>query len=216
MDTLDAEIAADDTDVTEHDEDVAARLVQFGDSAKKALLERLTDPNRTWRVFATSVLVHWPNLSDDDLPALIDTLKMDRTDFVFEVLAKIGSPTAVRFMIADIHRYGDRSEAVSAFRPETLPSLLPILADPDLWPTAADIIGKLRNNAADYAIPWASIATDRNTSHDIRIAALRGIAAMKESGRPAEALIVPLAHSDDEGIQNAAIDALQAMGAGHL
>ncbi len=197
-----------------HEYQIAQRLLRFGDPAKKALLERLTDPDRNWRVFAIALLAHWPTLSESDLPALTATLQMDRTNFVFEALAKIDSPAALRLMVAEVRRYGDRSlarEPLADLGPRALPNLLPILADPDLWRTAADVVSEMRGAAAVEATHWASIAADDNAPREERVAALRGLAAMKEFGRPAREIILPVARANDETLRRASLDALQAI-----
>jgi HEAT repeat protein len=102
-------------------------------------------------------------------------------------LAEINTPEAIEALVEDlaIANSGNQTEwALVKIGPKTLPYLLPILADDRDAFKAAVVVSRMKQKALEVAPDWASLAAGLDHPKHMRLAALRGLAAMGEGARP--------------------------------
>jgi HEAT repeat protein len=101
-------------------------------------------------------------------------------------LAEIKTPEAIQALVEDLAVIGSQSQtgwALVKIGPTALPHLLPILADDKHAHAAAGVIHWMGEEALVVAPNWVSLAASTDNPKNMRLAALRGLAAMREGAR---------------------------------
>ena len=164
---------------------IADNLRRFGEPAKQELLGRTVGAHPGWRNLAGDILSHWGGWSPSDVPAIRAALQLQHGGWMARPLAEIGTPEAIQALVEDLAVIGSLSQtgwALVKIGPKALPYLLPILAG-RLAVEAAGVIREMGREAFAVAPDWASIAASTDNPKDVRLAALRGLAAMGEGAR---------------------------------
>jgi HEAT repeat protein len=179
---------------------IATNLRRFGGAAKQELLWRATDGHRGWRNLAGDILMSWADWSPADVPALRAALRREHGGWLARPLGKIGTPEAIEALVEDLP-FGAESQtgwALKQLGAKVLPSLLPVLAS-DKHREAASVVGGIGKEALVIAPDWVTLALGDANPKPIRLAALRGLAAMREEARAmGTALHGLLDHADKE------------------
>ena len=163
--------------------DVLARdLRRFGEPAKQELLRRAVGNSPGWRNVAGAILANWGSWSEADIPALRDALHMDQGGWVARPLGKIGTPDAIRALVEDLSTAGDIENqtgfALKKLGAKAIPFLMPLLRDQEKSLLAAQVIAEMDPLPISYASTWEAVAQDAQEPIEVRVAALRGIAAL--------------------------------------
>ena len=118
-------------------------------------------------------------------------------------LGKFGTPEAIQALIEDLHN-GSESQtgfALSHLGPKVIPLLFPLLEDPEQAAPAASVIREIGSPALRFASEWTTLAADAKEPQKIRLAALRGIAAIGPQGEPSSVRIDSLLTDADPAIR---------------
>jgi HEAT repeat protein len=164
---------------------IADKLRRFGEPGKQELLRRAAGAHPGWRNLAGDILQYWGAWSPSDVPAIRAALQLQHGGWIARPLAAIRSPEAIQALVEDLAFIGAESQtgwALVQTGPTALPYLLPILAD-DQHASAAVIIGRMGREALVAAPDWASVATSADNPKKVRLAALRGLAAMGDGAQ---------------------------------
>lgn len=182
LSTLDQSVQDENNRYSSGDEQMIAKILdaRFGDDARAALLERAAGPDPDWRGFSAHVLEAWPGNPPDLIALYVSVLRENPDGWAADALADTRDPAAMAALVEALATAGPDSKVAHAlirFREKALPALFPMLADPDLWPTAYWVIHEMSPWISNTAHEWASIARDVDAPLDQRLGALRGIAA---------------------------------------
>lgn len=164
---------------------VVEKLRRFGEPAKQDLLRRAAGAHPGWRNLAGDILSYWAAWSPADVPALRAALQLDHGGWIARPLAKINTPEAIQALVEDLaflrNAANQTGRALVKTGPKVLPFLLPILADDQH--SAASVIREMGEEALVVAPDWASLAASTDNPKNMRLAALRGLAALREGAR---------------------------------
>jgi hypothetical protein len=179
---------------------IAHSLRRFGEVAKQELLRRAASPDPGWPNLAGDILSYWGGWSPSDVPALRAALRFQHGGWIARPLAGIRTPEAIEALVEDLAVIGAESQtgwAIVRTGHEVLPYLLPVLADDNRAHEAARIIGRMGKEALAVAPDWGVMAANPGIPKDGRLAALRGLAAMREvAGQQGKNLRAALADPD--------------------
>ncbi|GJL95736.1 MAG: hypothetical protein DHS20C05_21410 [Hyphococcus sp.] len=163
-----------------------------------------------------------------DVPLLRKALKFEHGGWIANALGDVGSPAAIEALVEDLPLAGFSSQtgwALFHIGPEVLAYLLPALEPPSWeevynssgdemyskyvgWRGATYLIAEFRSQATIIADDWINVATDRRAAPIKRIAALRGLGAMKGYLGEKSQLIRPIRQDSDQTISRQAFDTL--------
>jgi HEAT repeat protein len=165
---------------------IAHKLLRFGEPAKQELLRRAAGAHPGWRNLAGDILQYWEAWSPSDVPAIRAALQLRHGGWIARPLAAIKTPEAIQALVEDLPFIGAESQtgwALIQIGPKALPHLLPILADERHAFAAASVIHRMGKEAFVAAPDWASIGGSADNPKNVRLAALRGLAAMGDGAR---------------------------------
>jgi hypothetical protein len=177
--------------------EIAHNLRRFGEPAKHELLRRASGAHPGWRNLAGDILSKWGGWSPTDVPAIRAALQAQRGGWMARPLAEIKTPEAIQALVEDLALLGNAANqtgwALVNIGPKVLPYLLPILADDQQSHAAASIVNRMGREALVAAPDWISLAASMDNPKDVRLAALRGLAAMgrgaREGGKDLRAML---------------------------
>jgi HEAT repeat protein len=194
---------------------LAYSLKRFGETAKQELLQRAASADPGWRNLAGDILSYWGGWSPSDVPAIRAALRLQRGGWIARPLAEIRTPEAIETLVEDLAAAGAMNQtgwALAKTGHEALPYLLPILADDNRAREVAGIIGQMGKEVLAVAPDWGVTAINPDNPKDMRLAALRGLAAMGEvAGQQGKNLRAMLADPDAD-IRAQAFKTLVAIG----
>jgi hypothetical protein len=160
---------------------IAGSLKRFGETAKQELLRRAASADPGWRNLVGDVLSYWGGWSSSDVPALRAALRLQHGGWIARPLAEIRTPEAIEALVEDLAVAGAVNQtgwALAKIGHEALPYLLPILASERDAGGAAIVIRDMGREALVVAPDWVLTAANPDNPKNVRLAALRGLAAM--------------------------------------
>lgn len=164
---------------------LAAKLQRFGVAAKRELLKRAVGEHPGRRNVAGAILSEWHSWFPSDVPQLREALRKQHGGWVAVPLAEIGSPDAIQALVDDLPN-GTESQtdyALSKLGARAIPFLVPLLQT-DKFEPAAKVIRDIGSSAIPFAAGWVAVAINSQEPLNVRIGALRGIAAIGDMARP--------------------------------
>jgi HEAT repeat protein len=189
---------------------IAERLRRFREPAKQELLRRAASAHPGWRNLAGDILSYWDAWSPADVPALRAALQVSHGGWIARPLAQIKTHEAIQVLVEDLASLRDAANqtglALVKIGPKVLPYLLPLLADDQH--AAVSVIWRIGKEAFVVAPEWASLAAGTDNPKNMRLAALRGLAAMKEGARERGRDLRALLTSPDADIRAQAFETL--------
>jgi hypothetical protein len=198
-----------------HDErEIANNLRRFGGAAKQELLRRAAGEDPAWRNLAGAVLIYWGGWSPSDVPALRSALQAQRGGWVARPLGEIASPDAIQALVDDLAVSGAANQtgwALKNLGARALPYLLPLLEDEQKAHAADTVIREMKTNALDGATNWLSLAESVGHPKSLRLAALRGLAAMGDPIQPYSERLRALRADPDADLRDQALNTLVAI-----
>ena len=194
---------------------IASSLRRFGEPAKQELLRRAAGALAGWRNLAGDILAYWGGWLPSDVPAIRASLQLDHGGWMARPLAEIATPEAIEALIEDLAALRDAQNqtgwALAKIGPVALPYLLPVLADEEQAFKARGVIHGMKKQAWLVAPEWASLAAGMGNPKNMRLAALRGLAAMGEGAREHGKVLRALLASPDSDIRTQVFKTLVAM-----
>jgi HEAT repeat protein len=179
---------------------IANSVKRFGDTAKQELLRRATSADPGWPDLAGDILSYWGGWSPSDVPALRAALRLQHGGWIARPLGEIRTAEAIEALVEDLAVAGAVNQtgwALAMTGHEALPYLLPILADEHRANEAAIIIHQMGKEALVVAPNWVLMAAKADNPKNVRLAALRGLAAMGDGvGQQGKDLAAMLASPD--------------------
>lgn len=167
--------------------EIADNLRRFGNAAKQELLQHAVGAHPPWRNLAGAVLRYWGDWSPSDVPALRAALQLQHGGWIAWPLGEIATPDAIQALVDDLVVIGSLSQTGGALKrlgATALPYLLPLLEDErQAWEVAA-VIHNMGTKALDEAAHWLALAESSGHPKSLRLAALRGLAAMGDPIQP--------------------------------
>jgi HEAT repeat protein len=135
------------------------------------------------------------------VPAIRAALRLEHGGWIARPLGRIKTSEAIEALVEDLAVAGSMSQTGWALAKmvghEALPYLLPILADEQGARAAAGVIRDMGKEALVVAPDWVLVAANTDNPKNVRLAALRGLAAMGEGvGRQGKDLGAALASPD--------------------
>jgi HEAT repeat protein len=206
MTLLNTAVPATDDGEGSNAEILARDLGRFGDAAKQELLNRAVGPQPDWRNVAGAILGEWPSWSPSDVPKLRDALRKDPGGWVARPLGRIATPEAVHALVEDLPN-GSESQTgfvLSHLGAKAIPYLFPLLEGAQGSEPAARAISDMGDLAMPFASSWVALASDTQKPLNVRLAALRGIAALGPRAMPVCAGLHPLLTDPDPVLQSQA------------
>lgn len=196
--------------------EIAANLNRFGPAAKQELLRRAVGGHGGWRNVASQILARWPELSAQDVPALVQALRLAPGSTIADALARIGTPEAIQALADDLRNSDAANGSPAAWALANLgetaaPYLLRALEDPQ---SAEGVMTVLRDMPPGSAAALAPMLVDRSLGHDRpdqnRVAALRALEIIGASARLDLSQIRPLVLEGSAAVRQQAFDTLAA------
>lgn len=183
---LDEVVPAHDNGEGSNADILANGLHRFGVPAKQELLKRANGEHPGWRNVAGAILSEWHSWTASDVPALHDALRKDPGGWVARPLGEIGTPDAIRALVEDLPKgSGNQTDfALTQLGSRAIPYLFPVLESEKNAASAARIISEIGAAAVPFASNWAALANNPDKPLRVRLAALRGIAAVGDMARP--------------------------------
>jgi HEAT repeat protein len=160
---------------------IAHSLKRFGEMAKQELLRRAASADPGWPNLAGDILSYWGGWSPSDVPALRAALRLRHGGWIARPLAEIRTPEAIEALVEDLAVVGSANQtgwALARTGHEALPYLLPIFADEQRANDVASVIHQMGKEALVVAPDWVSMVANPDNPKNVRLAALRGLAAM--------------------------------------
>jgi HEAT repeat protein len=194
---------------------IAANLRRFGEPARQELLRRATGAHLGWRNLAGAILSYWGDWSPSHVPAIRAALQLRHGGWIARPLAQIKTPEAIEALVEDLASLRDSANqtggALVKIGPRVLPHLLPILADDQQSHAAVSVIWRMGKDAFVVASDWATLAASTANLKNMRLAALRGLAALKEGAQEQGKDLRALVTSPDAEIRAQAFETLLAI-----
>lgn len=210
---LDKVVPANDDGEGSNGDVLAKDLSRFGPAAKRELLRRAAGTHPGWRNVASAILSEWPTWEASDVPALRKALQMDPGGWLARPLGRIATPEAIEALVEDLPR-GENNQtdfALEQLGARAIPYLFPLLKNDKTAASASRVISAMNPIPVSYAAEWVVIASNPDQKMKDRFAALRGIAALGPSAKPACANLHALLAAADSGIRREAGTALHAV-----
>jgi HEAT repeat protein len=195
------------------EEDIRGILKQFGEPAKHELLRRAAGNDRGWRHLAGAILWGWGSWTPSDVPELRSALLKDPGGWLARPLGEIGTPEAIRALVEDLPKGSDNQTdfALGKLGPKAVPFLMPLLEREKTAKSAQRVISQMDDSALPFASDWAQCATDPSQPMRLRLAALRGIAALGSKAKSASETLPALLSSSDPALRAEAESTLKAI-----
>jgi HEAT repeat protein len=194
------------------EEEIRGILKQFGEPAKHELLRRAAGNDRGWRHLAGAILWGWESWTPSDVPELRSGLLKDSGGWLARPLGEIGTPEAIRALVEDLPKGSDNQTdfALAKLGPKAVPFLMPLLEGEKTAKSAQRVISEMDDSALPFASLWARCATDPSQPMRLRLAALRGIAALGSRAKSASKSLPALLSSPDPALRTAVDSTLKA------
>jgi len=194
------------------EEEIRGLLKQFGEPAKHELLRRAAGNNIGWRHLAGAILWGWGSWTPSDVPELRSALLKDPGGWLARPLGEIGSPEAIRALVEDLTKGSENQTdfALAKLGPKAVPFLMPLLEGEKTAKSAQRVISKMDDSAVPFAPLWARCATDPSQPMRLRVAALRGIAALGSTAKAASETLPALLSSPDPALRTEVESTLKA------
>lgn len=192
---------------------LATKLKRFGDPAKHELLKRAAGDHCGWRNLAGAILIYWGAWEPSDVPELRAALRKDHGGWLARPLGEIGTPEAIQALVEDLPN-GSQNQtdgALSRLGVKAIPYLFPLLESDKNAESAAHVISDMGGAALPFATKWAAQAGDRGRPQKVRLAALRGIAAIGDRAESACTGLHGLIADQDPKIRKQAMSTLKAV-----
>ena len=160
---------------------ISNNLRRFGEPAKQELLRRAAGAHPGWGNLAGGILQYWGIWSPSDVPAIRAALRLHHGGWIARPLAAIKTPEAIQALVEDLAFAGAASQtgfALVQIGSDALPYLFAPLEDDHHAFAAATVIREMGREALAAAPGWALIAASSDRPKNMRLAALRGLAAM--------------------------------------
>jgi len=185
------------------EEEIRGILQQFGEPAKHELLRRAAGNNRGWRHLAGAILWAWGSWSPSDVPELRSALLKDSGGWLARPLGEIGTPEAIGALVEDLPKGSENQTdfALAKLGPKAVPFLVPLLEGEKTAKSAQRVISKMDDSALPFASLWARCATDASQPMRLRLAALRGMAALGSKAKSASEPLPALLSSPDSTLR---------------
>ena len=186
MKLLDTVVPAEDDGEGSNAKTIARDLARFGEPAKHELLNRAVGPHPGWQNVAGAILGEWKSWSPSDVPKLREALRKQPGGWVARPLGQIGTPEAIQALIEDLPKgsEGQTGFVLSHLGPRVIPLLFPLLENPEQAQAATSVIREIGKPALRFADEWVALASDVQKPLKIRLAALRGLAAIGPQAGP--------------------------------
>ena len=210
---LDKVVPAYDDGEGSNSEVLAKNLLRFGDTAKHELLRRAAGTQPGWRNVASAILSEWPTWGASDVPALRKALRMNPGGWLARPLGRIATPEAIEALVEDLP-YGEYNQTDFALKHlgvRAIPYLSPLLNNDKTAASASRVISAMNPIPVSFASEWVAIASNPDRKIEERIAALRGIAALGPSAKPACANLHALLAAPESDIRREVGIALHAV-----
>lgn len=198
----------------EVDADVPLLAARFGPAAKQALIEKMVGPHGGWRNYAAAAISIWPELGPEDVPPLARALELKPGGWAARGLARIGGPAAIEALVAHPYDMSQTSFALAKLAPESLPYMLPLLAQEEngQGPSMArTVIRESEGKAVAVAPAWVALALNRAEPVPRRLAALRGLAAIGDRARDQGVALRPLRDDAEAAVREEVAVTLAAL-----
>jgi HEAT repeat protein len=194
------------------EEEIRGILQQFGEPAKHELLRRAAGNDRGWRNLAGAILWGWGTWTPSDVPEVRSALLKDPGGWLARPLGEIGTPEAIRALIEDLPKGSDNQTdfALAKLGPKAVPFLMPLLEGEKTAKSAQRVISEMDDSALPFASRWAQCATDPSQPIRLRLAALRGIAALGSKAKSESETLPTLLSSPDPTLRNEVESTLKA------
>jgi HEAT repeat protein len=216
------EVADPDTGITPDEDEVARRLESLSPQSISPVLELLDDPNKAVRELAGYILRDMPGLEPRHLERLQRAVEAG-DGWLPPAIASIGTPDAIEFLVKELRKNPEtHTQLTYAFRrlgPAAFPEILELFrcgtsCDEKLLRVAGFILSEVRDRAAEVVVPLETIATDRGASLVERRWALRALAGLGATARPAVEVLLEMTKTQQESteLQAEAREAVLAIG----
>ena len=161
------------------EEEIRGILKQFGEPAKHELLRRAAGNDCGWRHLARAILWGWGPWMPSDVPELRLALLKDPGGWLARPLREIGTPEAIQALVEDLPKGSENQTdfALAKLGPKAVPFLMPLLEEEKTAKSARRVIMRLR------------------------LAALRGIAALGSKAKSASETLPALLSSPDPALR---------------
>jgi HEAT repeat protein len=213
-------VAAPGDGISSSEEEVAKRLQALSPQSIPAVMELLKDPDGNVRELAGYVLRDMPGLRPEHLGPLERAVEAG-DDWLPPAIASIGTPDAIRFLVGELKKKPEtHTQLTYAFErlgSAALPELLELFrcgtsCDESLLRVVAFIFSETRDGAAEAVDPLLSLAAEENGTLIARRAALRGLAALGATARPAVKALMEMTHRKPIELQTEARRTVLAIG----
>lgn len=196
---LDGVASPADGSIGPREKELRGILQQFGDSARHELLRRAAGNDVGWRNLAGAILADGWSWAPADVPELRSALLKDPGGWSARPLGEIGTPEAIRVLVEDLPKGSENQTnfALAHLGSEAVPFLFPLLEDQETAKPAQRVISEMDSTVLPVASRWAQCAADQSQPLRIRLAALRGIAALGDKARDAAASLTGLLSSPE-------------------
>ena len=196
---LDGVASAADGSIGPREKELRGILQRFGDPAKHELLRRAAGNDVGWRNLAGAILADGWSWAPSDVPELRSALLKDPGGWSARPLGEIGTPEAIRVLVKDLPKGGENQTdfALAQLGSKAVPFLFPLLEDKETAKPAQRVISEMDGSVLPFASRWAQCAADQSQPLRIRLAALRGIAALGDKAEAASASLIGLLSSPD-------------------
>jgi hypothetical protein len=212
---LDKVVPANDNGEGSNSEILAQDLRRFGVQAKQELLRRAASPNPGWRNVAGVILWSWDSLDPSDVPALRDALRKDPGGWVAKPLGQIGTPDAIKTLVADLSVANDAGNqtgfALVQLGAKAVPFLFPLFQTDRGSHRADSVLRQIGPAALPFLPQWTALALNSGKPLSTRIAALRAIAALGPAAKSDGPRLHPLLAEPNVQLTNEARHTLEAL-----
>ena len=189
-------------------------LKRFGNPMRDALLDRAMGSDRRLSQLSDLFLNAWHGWTPSDVPALARALSVNPGGVIARSLGEVGTPEAMQALADDMRRgtQGQSDYALELLGARAVPYLFPLLEDAQSARGAARVITAMGGKSKPFAESWARLAADPRQPTEVRLGALRGLAALGRSARQWTGDLHVLLASQDESLRTTAAHTLWAAG----
>jgi HEAT repeat protein len=214
------EVADRSEGITDSEQDVAKWLQSLSPESIPAVMDLLKDPDDHVREMAGYVLRDMPGLRPEHLGPLERAVEVG-DGWLPPAIASIGTPDAIRFLVGELKKKPEtHTQLTYAFErlgPAAIPELLELFrcgssCDESLLRVVEFILSETRDGAAEAVDPLLSIATEEGGTLIARRGALRALAALGVTARPAVKTLLEMTRRKPVDLQSEARRALLAIG----
>ena len=209
---MDGVASAADGAIGPRETELRGILQRFGDPAKHELWLRAAGNAVGWRNLAGAILADGWSWTPSDVPELRLALLKDPGGWLARPLGEIDTPEAIRVLVEDLPRGSENQTdfALAQLGLKAVPFLFPLLEDKETARSAQRVISEMDSTVLPFASRWAQCAADQSQPLRIRLAALRGIAALGDKAKAASASLTGLLSSPDAELRAEVLLTLRA------